>query len=52
MENVTLFAVAFVSVKDIIILCLKLEGKWLFTHFEGNVIQGIIRCQYLSSLSV
>lgn len=44
MENVTTFAVTFVSVKDRIILCLKLEEKWWFILFEGNVIQGIIRC--------
>lgn len=53
MENVIPFTMTFVSVKDIIIPCLKLErGNVCSLFFEGNVIQDIIRCKYLSSTLV
>lgn len=53
MENVIPFTMTFVSLKDIIILCLKLERRNVCSlFFEGNIIQGIIRCKYLFSTLV
>lgn len=52
MENVIAFTMTCICKEYNYSVFKTGERKCLFTLFEGNIIQGIIRCKYLPSTPV